>query len=299
MIFESDTAEIPEIGTHGPLKKVQGKGMTRTHTVPNVVWRAEEYHDLSLAQKIAATNLLQQLQIASNDQVLDVGCGNGKISADISLIANQGQVFAVDKSPEMISFATKTFPENRYPNLHFKVQDAEQIVCRKKFDIVFSSFCLQWVEDKNAFFKAAFNCLKTKGRLAGVIPLGISPELERAIDFVIQSSKWHSYYKEFLPGWFFSNEKEISYLLSQNLFETTLFSSSMQEVVFPSRKSLEQYILIWFPYLHPLPRTSKAKFFNCVMDEYFKLLPISCDGHARLRIPRLDFIAKKLPLHRR
>ena len=125
-----------------------------------LVWRADEYHKLSLAQDSAAKEFLKQLPIKRNATILDVGCGNGKISAKLAKMAEEGQVLGIDKSREMISFARENFPKEHLSNLIFKIQDAQNILFKGKFDMVFSSFTLQWIENKNLFFQKAYKALK-------------------------------------------------------------------------------------------------------------------------------------------
>jgi hypothetical protein len=44
-------------------------------------WHAEDYFQNSSSQKNAAADLMQYVVINKNANVLDVGCGDGKISA--------------------------------------------------------------------------------------------------------------------------------------------------------------------------------------------------------------------------
>jgi len=268
--------------------------MKKSASTSNIIWRAKEYHDLSIAQYVAASNLLDRLNVAADDHIIDIGCGNGKITANLSKIASRARVLGIDKSHEMISFANENFANENYPNLTFKIQDAENLFALNTFDIVFSSFALQWIEDKNRFFKNAYNVLRKDGRLAVITPLGISTELQKAVDSIIALSEWSDYFQEFHPGWFFSNKNTIKHLVKENCFRIKYFSSCIQKVVFPSRESFEKYVLLWLSYLIPIPEELKSKFFDKIMEKYFKILPIRSNGTAILRIPRLDLIAEKI-----
>jgi len=46
----------------------------------NHIWDAEEYHKNSSIQYEATNQLLQNFQFKGNDKILDVGCGDGKIT---------------------------------------------------------------------------------------------------------------------------------------------------------------------------------------------------------------------------
>src|SRR5436190_17655646 len=67
-------------------------------------WKAEEYFHNSSSQKDAATDLMKFVNIRENDHILDVGCGDGKITAEIAEKTPNGTVMGVDISPAMITF---------------------------------------------------------------------------------------------------------------------------------------------------------------------------------------------------
>ncbi len=259
-----------------------------------LVWRADEYHKLSLAQDSAAKEFLKRLQVEKNASILDIGCGNGKISAKLAKMAEKGQVLGIDKSKEMISFARENFPKDHHANLIFKIRDAQKLLFKGKFDMIFSSFALQWIENKNLFFQKAYRALKKDGKLAMIVPTGVSPELEQAVHTLIMLPKWREYFHGFHPNWFFSDSKSIKHLIIENTFKVDYSHFSIQEVEFPSREAFERYVLLWFPYLKPLPEDLREGFFRDVLEEYFRLLPVQSDGTVLLRIPKIDIIATKL-----
>jgi trans-aconitate methyltransferase len=261
---------------------------------PTQVWKADEYHKLSIAQDSAAKDFLKQLQIEKNASILDVGCGNGKISARLADFAEDGHVLGIDKSREMIAFARENFPKDDHENLSFRIQDAQKLSLKGKFDMVFSSFALQWIENKNLFFQKAYKALKKEGTLAIVVPTGVSPELEQAVQTLIHLRKWQEYFLGFHPGWFFSDGKSIKHLIIENTFKIEHSHTSIQEVAFPSKEAFARYVLLWFPYLRPLPQDLRDEFFSEVLEEYFRLLPVQSNDSVLLRIPRIDIIATKL-----
>ena len=94
---------------------------------PTAEWNAADYAANSAVQQTWARELIAQLQLRGDEHVLDVGCGDGKVSAEIAQAAPRGSVVGVDASPQMIEFARKTFLRNKIPNLEFHVMDAREI----------------------------------------------------------------------------------------------------------------------------------------------------------------------------
>jgi trans-aconitate 2-methyltransferase len=93
----------------------------------DTVWNAADYAANSVVQQTWARELIAQLQLRGDEHVLDVGCGDGKVSAEIAQAVPRGSVVGVDASPQMIEFAQKTFSPCEISNLKFKICDARKI----------------------------------------------------------------------------------------------------------------------------------------------------------------------------
>ncbi|PCI77780.1 hypothetical protein COB21_02600 [Candidatus Aerophobetes bacterium] len=261
-----------------------------------IKWNPKIYSELSLAQNRAASKVLEVLQVKDTCDVLDVGCGDGKFSAKLAKIANQGFVLGLDKSVEMIDFARSNYGKEHYPNLSFSVQDAQEIDFKEEFDLVFSSFALQWFKDKALFFTRAYKALKTNGEICVVTPLAVSSELEYAIEKVIESFDWHRFYKDFHPNWYFVGEDSISNLVQESGFKISYLDTYDQETVFLSKKDFEKYVLLWFPYLKPLSEDLRESFFLQVIEKYYAMLPPQQDSSILMRVPVMSLVASKISI---
>ena len=91
-------------------------------------WNAADYAANSAAQQIWARELIAQLNLRGDEHILDVGCGDGKVTAELARAVPKGSVIGIDTSPEMIRFARKTFPRGKHPNLEFQIMDAREII---------------------------------------------------------------------------------------------------------------------------------------------------------------------------
>lgn len=90
-------------------------------------WNAADYAANSAVQQSWARELIARLPLRGSENVLDVGCGDGKVTAEIARSAPQGRILGVDASPEMIAFAQATFPPAAAANLKFQICDARKI----------------------------------------------------------------------------------------------------------------------------------------------------------------------------
>ncbi len=69
--------------------------------------------------------------------VLDIGCGDGRITAEIAAKIPEGRIWGIDNSIEMIKMAQRTFPFEKYSNLKFKHIDARDMDFNNEFDRIF------------------------------------------------------------------------------------------------------------------------------------------------------------------
>src|SRR6266478_2732075 len=72
-------------------------------------WNAAEYYRRSSLQEAMAQEVLALLDLEGSERILDVGCGDGKITAQIASRAPRGSVVGVDPSRDMIRFAQSRF----------------------------------------------------------------------------------------------------------------------------------------------------------------------------------------------
>src|SRR5262249_60785869 len=68
-------------------------------------WNASEYNRRSALQKWLAEKSLSGLDLRGSERVLDVGCGDGAITAEIAARLPAGSVGGVDPSAAMNAFA--------------------------------------------------------------------------------------------------------------------------------------------------------------------------------------------------
>lgn len=259
-----------------------------------LIWEPQKYYDLSIAQKKASEELINLLEINENDHIIDIGCGDGNITAKLSKIASLGFVLGIDISKEMISYASRKYTLSEYNNLTFKKQDAQYIKYKNQFNIVFSSFTLQWIKDKNTFFKHSYKSLKNNGYIAITMPLCISPELKKSVNNTISMKQWKKFFIGFQPPWHFCKSSEVKNLLRDNGFNLKYCYSYIQNVIFPSKEAFEKYVMLWFCYTNYIPNQLKKSFLKEVFDRYFDMLPVTSEGLAVMRIPQINVIGNKV-----
>ncbi len=128
-------------------------------------WNAQDYAENSQNQFQWAQELIPKLKLQGKEALLDIGCGDGKITAELARCLPKGRAVGIDSSEKMIDLAKKAFPQKDYLNLCFQVMDARKLTFKSEFDIVFSNAALHWIVDQNAVLAGVQRSLKPGGRM--------------------------------------------------------------------------------------------------------------------------------------
>jgi trans-aconitate 2-methyltransferase len=125
-------------------------------------WNADAYHRVSGPQVAMAEAVLDRLQLAGDETVLDAGCGSGRVTRLLLERLPRGRVIAVDASPEMASRARE---ELRGLAVDVREADLAELVLApgEQVDAVFSNATFHWVPDHDALFAAIAGALRPGG----------------------------------------------------------------------------------------------------------------------------------------
>lgn len=137
-------------------------------------WNASRYHDISTPQQAWGRRVLERLPLAGSETVLDIGCGSGRLTAEIGERVPAGRVVGVDRSVAMLDQAA-VWLRDRSPNATLVLADAVALPFRRAFDAVFSGATFHWIHDHAALFRSIVTTLRPGGRL--VAQCGGGPNL--------------------------------------------------------------------------------------------------------------------------
>jgi trans-aconitate 2-methyltransferase len=127
-------------------------------------WSGADYARHSSLQAAMADEVLSGLPLRGDEQLLDVGCGDGKLTARIAARLPHGAVLGVDASADMVAYAQQQFGTGGWPNLRFEVADARRLDFGPRFDTVVSFNALHWVPQQDLALRGIRRALKPQGR---------------------------------------------------------------------------------------------------------------------------------------
>src|SRR5262244_1178594 len=127
-------------------------------------WQASDYNRQSSLQQAMAEEQLGRLTLDGGERILDIGCGDGKITAEIAARVPRGSVVGVDPSRDMIAFASSHFGPALRPHLRFAVAHVRRLPFRDEFDLIISFSALHWVPEQDVARRSLHPALRPGGR---------------------------------------------------------------------------------------------------------------------------------------
>jgi trans-aconitate 2-methyltransferase len=231
-------------------------------------WNASEYARISTLQAAMADEVLSLLDLKGTEQVLDVGCGNGKTTAEIAARVPQGAVVGVDASADMIAFAAAHGA--LHPNLQFAVADARHLPYRRQFDLVVSFNALHWIPEQEQALKSIHSALK-QGGLAQLrlVPKGQRKSLEDVIEETRLSSRWQGYFQGFHDPYLHLTPEQYGDLATGTGFEVRRIQVAAKAWDFQSRSAFLTFGSVTFvEWTQHLPEPERLAFAIDVLDRY-------------------------------
>ena len=126
------------------------------------LWDARTYDVSSQPQQAWAADVLGRLTgVAADATVVDVGCGTGRVTAQLVELVPQGRVLAFDASPAMVELARARLGNRA----EVWCQDVASLELAEPVDVVVSNAVLHWVTDHERMWRVLAAALRPGGRL--------------------------------------------------------------------------------------------------------------------------------------
>ena len=175
------------------------------------IWNVELYNDKHNYVYEYGEELVRLLNPKAGEIILDLGCGSGQLTHQIS--ESKAKAIGIDSSKSMIESA-----KLKYPEINFYVKEASNFRFDKPFDAIFSNAVLHWVLESEKAVVSMKNNLKSGGRL--VLEFGGKGNVGTILKSVRNVLKSKGYTKESkIKNWYFPDVDEYRILLEKNGFE--------------------------------------------------------------------------------
>ncbi|HUJ69343.1 MAG TPA: methyltransferase domain-containing protein, partial [Syntrophorhabdales bacterium] len=203
--------------------------------------------------------LIAELDLRGDENVLDLGCGDGVLTARIAESLPRGRVVGIDASQGMIDAALQKKGEN----LEFLRMDIDDLKFSVQFDVVFSNATLHWVKDHNRLLANIAMSLKDGGVLrfdfAGE---GNCSHFLKVIREAMADRAFSPYFAEFRWPWYMPSVEEYGILVRRAGFVEARVWGEIADRFFPDRETMIKWVdqpsLV--PFLARVAEEDKAAF---------------------------------------
>jgi trans-aconitate 2-methyltransferase len=258
-------------------------------------WNAKDYRDNSSIQQEWARELIARLELKGDEKVLDIGCGDGKITAEIAGKLPYGSIVGVDNSKEMIDLANSCFQNGTHKNISFKLGDAKKLNFDDEFDIVFSNATLHWITDHTPVLEGIKKALKIHGKsLLQMGGKGNAGEIIDEFDSVRNRPEWESYFAGFEFPYGFFDPEEYKVLLDETGLKINYIKLINKDMTHNNIDGLKGWIrTTWLPYTTRVPGNLQNLFIDQIVNNYINKHPLDDNGCTHVKMVRLEVMAEK------
>jgi trans-aconitate 2-methyltransferase len=164
---------------------------TRAMNSSSREWDAETYDQVSDPQFNWGMEVLERLELRGDEDVVDAGCGSGRVSEQLLARLPDGHLIVVDGSAAMIAKARERLGEG----VDYVVADLAELELAKPVDLVFSTATFHWLLDHDNLFGRLRAALRPGGRL--VAQCGGEGNVARHAQAIVAAASNHEFGQHF------------------------------------------------------------------------------------------------------
>jgi len=259
----------------------------------------DKYKQASKHQKEWGTEIISKMSqdevtepLPEDGYILDLGCGDGILTKDLTQLVPKGKVLGIDASIGMIQTAKALETDQ----LHFEHKDINEMQNEGTFDLIFSNAALHWVRDHNTLLEKCYKALKKNGRLKfNFAGEGNCATFFEVVRQVMTQECYKQYFLAYEWPWYNPNVSEYEALIQKlHLFGEVKVREENKDRYFKNKDEMigwiDQPCLV--PFLKMLPDYLKQTFREKVISEMVAATT-QPDGTCFETFRRINLSAKK------
>lgn len=251
----------------------------------------EKYRNASTHQKEWGAKLISELKFMGTEHLLDLGCGDGALTAQLATLVPQGQAVGIDSSRSMVEVAKQQLQ----PNLKFALLDINELSYEAEFDVIFSNATLHWVKDHHRLLDRVFSALRPGGILRfNFAADGNCSTFNRIVQELMASSRYADCFRRFEWPWYMPRLEDYRTLASQFTFRELRVWGENADRFFPDAEAM----VLWInqpslvPFLPCVPESEREGFRQEVIDRMVEATKQG-DGKCFETFRRVNLFARK------
>jgi len=257
----------------------------------NYEFDGEKYKQASKHQKEWGNSLISSLNLKGNENILDLGCGDGVLTEQLSKLVPLGNVIGIDASKGMIQSALKL----KNKNLSFDCLDIDKIDFNEQFNVIYSNAALHWVKDHERLLRNCIKALKPNGYIAwNFAGHGTCKNFNTTLIDVMCFPEYKKYFTDFEWPWYMPKRDEYVKLVSSSGFTQYEVKEENKDRYFLDSEELIKWIdqPSIVPFICQIPDEKRKVFRKKVIDMMLSKTLLS-DGQCFETFRRINIIAYK------
>ena len=274
-----------------------------SHSEPKDHWTHSAYNASAAFVPLLTTEILQWLNPQPTDTILDLGCGDGVLTARIANMCSR--IDGLDASANLLKSATTSY--GTVPNVTWRMVDCRYLETTKelekgRYDKVFSNAALHWIlrdpSTRMSVLRGAYKALRPGGEF--VFEMGGAGNVEGVHAALLAALKHQGVSIEKAReacAWYFPSEKLMKNILEELGFTVLRSKAEYRPTKLTSGKAggLEGWVrLMGAQFLEVLPTEERREaVVKEVCDVLETVITHEEDGSVWLGYVRLKVVARK------
>jgi trans-aconitate 2-methyltransferase len=251
----------------------------------------KKYQSASSHQEEWGLRLIQELGLTGKERIIDLGCGDGRLTYRIAELVPKGSVVGIDSAAGMIAATTIREREN----LSFRQQDILDLSETEEYDVVFSNATLHWVHDHKRLLTAVYRALRPRGNARfNFAAAGNCSQLIAVLQEVMAAPQFNSPFEGFVWPWYMPRVETYADLAKASPFRQARVWGENADRYFPDVEAMTKWIDLpsLVPFLAHLPEETGRAFRNEVVARMIALCR-QADGRCFEYFRRINLLASK------
>jgi len=252
---------------------------------------SRQYRAASAHQQEWGDRLIAELRLRGHERILDLGCGDGRLTARLAELVPEGHVVGIDSSPGMIAAAR----EHTGCNVEFRLLDINDMDFDGAFDVLFSNATLHWVEDHRGLLISSYRALRPGGVARyNFAAHGNCAHLVTVLRAVMSEPPYARHFRDFRWPWHMPQIAEYRALVAASPFRESKVWGENADRHFPDRDSMiawvDQPSLV--PFLPHVLERERAAFRDLVVTRML-VATLQPDGQCFETFRRVNLLARR------
>lgn len=253
-------------------------------------WNPSDYRNNSSQQQKWAREVIAKLKLRGDERVLDIGSGDGKVTAEIARQLPRGSIMGLDSSAQMVEFAQSQVAGPEHPNLSFQHGDASGMMFDQEFDLVFSNATLHWIPDHRPVLEGIARALRPGGRfVAQMGGKGCADDVRAVLNGMMAAPRWREHFIGFSHFHAFYSPEEYRPWLDAAGLQLVRIDLFPKDMTHTGKQGLAGWLrTTWMQYIHAVPADQQETFLAELVEKFIAASPIDEHGLAHVAMVRLE-----------